>query len=62
MYIKQGANEMTKIQVTHVRQSEKEDVFNVTTTENHGQVVDQFTVTFPRSMGLTCEDVLSYYE
>ena len=44
--------------VTHTNQSNTEDTFTVYNKETHEVIYD----IFPRTMGLTCEDVLGYYE
>ena len=50
--------ENDKYRIIHVRQTEIEDIFSVYNKETHETDYERF----PRTMGLTCEDVLSYYD
>jgi hypothetical protein len=49
--------ETNEYRVTHTFQSEVEDTFTIYNKETHEVITEKF----PRSMGLTCEDVMSYY-
>jgi hypothetical protein len=48
--------------VEKVRQTEVEDIFKVSEILPHGQNGEIIFEKFPRTMELSCEDVLAYYE